>query len=370
MSQNKRLLSLDVMRGMTVALMIMVNNGVGHDQYAQLMHSQWNGLTLCDLVFPFFLFMVGVSIAYSQPQPKKVVVRTIKLLFLGIFLHFWDDAIYTINYTLTTGTENIFNTIANITNAIGNLFSSLRLPSVLGRIALSYCAASLIAKWVKERYTWYIIITLLLAYTIILRLGNGYIEDQTNILAIVDRTLLGSEHLYHKNAIDPEGLLGTISGIAHTLIGLTVGRIIRKNDLATAFNLIALLGAMLLLAGIALSYGEPFNKRLWTSSYAIFTCGLGTILLSFLFQTIDMQGYKQWCTPFKWFGMNAIVLYSFSEMLSPIAGIFNLPHTIQNHLICFGLSPEFSSLIYALLFVSVMAMIAYLLFRKRIFVKI
>lgn len=360
---KKRLLSLDVMRGMTVALMILVNNGVGHDQYAQLMHSKWNGLTLCDLVFPFFLFMVGVSIAFSQPQPKKVVARTIKLFLLGIALHFWDDVIYTTSSILTSGTENILSTIAN-------LFCSLRIPSVLGRIALSYCAASLIARWVKERYTWYIIITLLLTYTIILRLGNGYVEDQTNILAIVDRSIFGAEHLYYKNAIDPEGLLGTISGIAHTLIGLIVGRIIRENNLSKTFKLVTILGTMLLLAGIALSYGEPFNKRIWTSSYALFTCGLGTLLLSFLYQTIDMQGHKRWCAPFQWFGMNAIVLYVVSEMLSPICGTLNLPHGIHDYLMNLGLSPQIGSLLYALLFVSFMTMIAFLLFRKKIFVKI
>lgn len=351
---KNRLLSLDVMRGMTVALMILVNNGVGHDQYSQLMHSKWNGLTLCDLVFPFFLFMVGVSIAYSQPMPKKVVIRTIKLFLLGIALHFWDDAIYTLRSA----------------SSIFDIFTSLRIPSVLGRIALSYCAASLIARWIKERYTWYIIVTLLIAYIVILRIGNGYIEDETNILAIVDRTLFGESHLYYKHAIDPEGLLGTIPSIAHALIGLTVGRIIRKYNLSQASRLATILGTTLLLAGIAMSYGDPFNKRIWTSSYTLFTCGMGTMLLSFLLQTIDMRGYKQWSAPFHWFGMNAIVLYVVSEMLSPICGVLNLPHGIHDSLTNLGLSPELSSLIYASLFVSVMALMAYLLFRKKIFLKI
>lgn len=352
--KHPRLLSLDVMRGMTVAMMMLVNNGVGHDQYSQLMHSKWNGLTLCDLVFPFFLFMVGVSIAFSQPETRKILVRSLKLLLLGIVLHFWDDAIHALHNT----------------SSIFDLLVSLRLPSVLGRIALCYCAASFIARWVKERYTWHIVIALLFAYTIILRFGNGYVENETNILAIADRALVGASHLYHKSPIDPEGLLGTIPAIAHTLIGLTVGRIIRKTSMHQASRLAIILGTMLLLAGIAMSYVEPFNKRLWTSSYAIFTCGVATILLSFLLQTIDIRGHKRWSAPFHWFGMNAIVLYVVSEMLSPICGSLNLPHSTQDYLINLGLSPEFASLIYATLFVTVMAMVAYLMFRKKIFVKI
>lgn len=351
---KNRLLSLDVMRGMTVALMILVNNGVGHDQYTQLMHSKWNGLTLCDMVFPFFLFMVGVSIAFSQPQTKKILVRSLKLFLLGIALHFWDDAIYTIHNS----------------SSLLDIFASLRIPSVLGRIALSYCAASLIARYVKEKYTWYVIAALLLMYSLILHFGNGFVENETNILAIVDRALLGGSHLYHKNAIDPEGLLGTISSVAQVLIGLYVGRLIRRSYQTNTFTLVALMGTMLLLGGIALSYAEPFNKRVWTSSYTLFTCGVGALLLSFLYNTIDMRGHKDWSRPFQWFGMNAIVLYVVSEMLSPICGVLNLPHSIHDQLTGLGLSPQLGSLIYALLFVSVMTTIAYLLFRKKIFVKI
>ena len=193
---HRRLLSLDVLRGITVAGMILVNNGYG-ESFAALQHSRWNGLTPCDLVFPFFLFIVGVSTYLSLRKfdfrlsavvAKKVFRRTLLIFLIGLAINWFDLAI---------GGDWL-------------PLDHIRIFAVLQRIALCYCAASFFALTVPHRFTVPAIITLLAVYTIILLLGNGYACDVSNILARVDRFLFGEAHLYHKSPVDPEGLLGTI----------------------------------------------------------------------------------------------------------------------------------------------------------------
>ena len=267
-TKNKRLLSLDVLRGLTVAGMILVNNGYG-ESFEMLQHSKWNGMTPCDLVFPFFLFIVGVSCYLSmskfnfkpsRPTLLKVLRRTVLLFALGLFINWFDHAIE------------------------GDLlcFGHLRLWAVLQRIALCYFFASLFALYVSHRYTIHTIIGLLAVYALILLWGNGYAEDASaNILAQVDISLFGIEHLYHKSPVDPEGLLGTISGVAHVLLGFWCGQQIkqRKNIEEKTLAVFAL-GAVCVVGGYLLSYGLPLNKRIWSPSYVLMTCGLCALLLA------------------------------------------------------------------------------------------
>ena len=211
--QKKRLLSLDVLRGITVVGMILVNNSGGKLSYDSLQHSVWNGLTLCDLVFPFFLFIMGIStyIALSKfhfqasgPVIRKILKRTLVILCIGWAIH-WFHFIC----------EDDFFPLAH-----------LRLTGVLSRIALCYCVVSFVALYVKPKYIGWIIGFLIIGYAVLLGIGNGYTPDSTNILAIIDRNVLGADHLYHKSPIDPEGLTSTLAAIAHTLIGFCCGRII------------------------------------------------------------------------------------------------------------------------------------------------
>lgn len=369
---NDRLQSLDIMRGMTVALMILVNNGVGHDHFAQLVHSKWNGLTCCDLVFPFFLFMVGVSIhlslgrRFSQPTDRnqkydatrKIVVRTAKLIVIGILLHAWDMWI--------GGKENILSTI--------------RVWGVLQRIALSYCIASLIVVWVRNtRIQWYVAAGSLMVYSYLLLHFNGYAEDPINIAAVIDRSLFGEAHLYHKSPIDPEGLLGTLPSIAHVLIGVAAGKIVTvPTSIDRRIRLLTLFGAVLVVCGIMMSAALPLNKRIWSPSYVTLTCGLASLLLSLLLCVVDTRKWTRWSTPFRWFGMNAIVLYVGSEMLSPMlksAGITDSLYSIMMDSITAcgmdsGVNAQIVSLMCALLMVLLVTIPAWLLYKSKIFIKI
>ncbi|MCF0199437.1 MAG: DUF1624 domain-containing protein [Bacteroidaceae bacterium] len=351
MHDAKRLLSLDVLRGLTVFFMIVVNNGVGPQHFEMLDHSKWNGLTPCDLVFPFFLFMVGVSLWLSRRNltPRKILSRTVKMFLIGVALHAWDM----------------------IVGGDWNVLPHLRVWGVLERIALCYGICGFLVMKTTQRTQLRIAAGLMVLYMVLLIIGNGYAQDETNIAAIVDRWLLTDAHLYHKSPVDPEGLLGTIPSIAHTLIGVFVGRLISNKEQPLIVQLVKLFSWAVLLAfaGWLLSYGFPLNKRIWSPSYVLVTCGLATGLLSLLTVGIDILNHKRWCRLFQMFGVNPFFLYVLSEMLSPIVSRLNIPDTLfaTFHSV---LSAPIASLCYSLLFVSVISLVAWILWKRRIFIKI
>ena len=216
-TSNKRLLALDVMRGITIAGMILVNNpGSWGHAYAPLKHAQWNGLTPTDLVFPFFMFIMGIStyislkkynFTFSTPAALKIIKRTIVIFLIGIALNWFALLCYTHNPLP---------------------FEQIRILGVMQRLALCYGASALIALLLKHKYIPYLIVVLLVGYFIILITGNGFAYNETNILSIVDRSILGDAHMYQDNHIDPEGLLSTIPSIAHVLIGFCVGKLLME----------------------------------------------------------------------------------------------------------------------------------------------
>lgn len=358
---KQRLESLDVLRGLTVAMMILVNNGYGVS-FAPLEHVKWNGMTPCDLVFPFFLFMVGVSIYISLSRhagesgmTRKILKRTFLLFVIGVALHAWDMIIW---------------------GGAADIPGHLRIWGVLQRIALSYCGAALFFNIFKGKYLWQAVIALFAVYSAILILGNGYSEDASvNLLARVDRALFG-DHLYQKaldgrSPVDPEGLVGVISGIGHVLLGVLCGKaIMTGRDVTEKVMKVALISVGLIFAGYLLQFGLPLNKRIWSPSYAMVTCGLASGLLALFTYFIDMKGYRRWCRIFVWFGMNALFVYTVSEMLPSVihrlgigAGIYSCWSGI------FG-ETEWASLFYALTIDAFMALLAYILYVKKIFIKL
>lgn len=355
--QSQRLLSLDILRGITVAGMILVNNGWG-ESYEMLEHSKWNGMTPCDLVFPFFLFIMGISCYLSlvksefKPTPKvirRIIKRTVLLFAIGLFIHWFDNA---------------------LSGDYG--FAHLRIWAVLQRIALCYCAVSLFAIFCNHRYTLPVAAALLVIYSAILIFGNGYAEDaETNILAQADLKLFGYDHIYHKSPVDPEGLLGTISSIAHVMLGFYCGRLIRMKDTINQ-KVIALfvVGTVIVIGGWLLSYGLPLNKRVWSPSYVLVTCGLASLLQALLMYVIDIQQKKGWITFFHVFGVNALALYVSSELLAILLGNFGVSETVYGwiHAVIPPLKP--ASLVYALYFVLLNFSIGYVLYRKKIFIKL
>ena len=362
-TKSKRLLSLDVLRGLTVAGMILVNNGGGAHSFEPLNHSKWNGLTPCDLVFPFFLFMVGVSIFISLNRHAgepgiytKIIKRTILMFVIGVALHAWDMLIW---------------------GDAASIPGTLRIWGVLQRIALSYCGASLLFLAFKGHHLWKITLSLLAIYAVILLLGNGYSEvADENWIGKVDRMLFG-DHIYRKvldgrSPVDPEGLVGVISGIAHAMVGVICGKAIMSGkEIGEKIMNILVISIAMGICGYLLSYGLPINKRIWSPSYVLVTCSMGAGLLGLFTWIIDMKGYKKWSTVFQWFGMNALFVYILSEMLPSVIGVTGISNLIHSGWAAiFGVESPWAITVYALTLVAFMAFCAWLLFRKKIIIKI
>jgi predicted acyltransferase len=343
---------------MTVVGMIIVNNSGDKLSYEYLRHSTWNGLTPCDLVFPFFLFIMGIStyIALSKfhfqasgQVVRKILRRTIIILCIGWAIHWFEF----------------------ICDGDFFPFAHLRLTGVLPRIALCYCAASFVALYVRHKYIGWLIGGLLVVYTLLLYIGNGYAADSTNLLAVVDKAVLGTDHLYHKSPIDPEGLTSTLSAIAHTLIGFCCGMIIfSKKGLEQKIIKLFVVGFILMACGFVLTEALPLNKRIWSPTFALVTCGLASMLQALLLYFIDMKEKKDWTRFFQIFGVNPLFLYVFSEVVAVVVGTFGIKTAVYDGIHSLITDPYMASAIYAVAFTLIMGTCGYPLYKKKIYIKI
>ena len=327
----KRLLSLDILRGITVCGMILVNNAGGPVSYAPLRHSVWNGLTPCDLVFPFFLFMVGISTYISlrkfnfEPTSevvKKIVRRTFLIILIGLAIDWFG---YACN---------------------GDFFpiDTLRIPGVLQRIGLCYGIVSLMVIYINHKYLPWICGGLLLAYSILLLTGNVF----------------GETHLYKKSPIDPEGLAGTLSAVAHTLIGFMCGRLLlEKTSVNKRIVKLITAAVIMLVIGYVLS-----------TTFVLVTCGWGSLLLALLMYVIDVKNINKGWTFFLVFGMNPLFLYVLSEVVAIIFSQWEIRQAIYQTITQVISDEYFASLIYSILFCSLMCLTGYILHRKKIYIKI
>jgi predicted acyltransferase len=310
--KQDRFISLDAFRGATIALMILVNTpGTWGHVYAPLRHAQWHGCTLTDLVFPFFLFIIGVSMRFSfekyefckwGPLFKKVVWRTITIFTIGLLL-------------------NAFPFVRQDWD-----WSHFRIMGVLQRIALAYIMASFIVVRADIIGIVKISLGLLFGYWILL-MGYGWYSGldpyalKSNLILIVDAYIFGENHLYGGTGIpfDPEGLLSTIPSIVTVLIGFLVGTMIKTaEDHKDNTQRMAVLGALLIIFGWGWGFVFPINKQLWTSSYVLYTSGIATVVLAGLIWLVDVKGLKTWTKPFVIFGANAIFLYAASSIWAKI----------------------------------------------------
>lgn len=377
-----RLVSLDAMRGLTVAFMIFVNNGAGDFIFSTLQHSKWNGMTPCDLVFPFFLFIMGIStflslrkggFRWTHRQARKTLRRTVLLFLIGLAINWSDMAMDGRPLDL----------------------AHLRLMGVMQRIAICYGATVAAALTIHHlthsfRGLWALVALLLAAYAVALMAGGGYDYDSaTNILARVDQAVLGQAHLYHKSPVDPEGLLSSLSAMTNTMIGFLVASwALRKEQpelghphLVTLSRLLAC-GAALTLAGWLMQFGLPLNKRVWSPSYALLTCGLAASLQGLLVGWLDIcsaQGQTAgsgshggpWLLRLALcFGMNPLLLYVVSEAVSIVFGATGIKNGAYSMLHVAIANPYWASVAYATLFVAMHALLAWVLWKKRIFVKL
>lgn len=393
-SHTQRILALDILRGITIAGMILVNNpGSWGHIYAPLRHAEWNGLTPTDLVFPFFMFIMGIStyislrkydFAYSHAALRKILRRTVVIFVIGLaigwfsrFCHYWASAA---SDGLSFG-QNLWEAVWT--------FDRMRIPGVMQRLAVCYCATAVIALTMKHSRIPYLIVTLLAGYFVLLTCGNGFAYNETNILSVVDRAVFTPAHMYKDNGIDPEGLLSTIPAIAHTLLGFCVGRMMlgnkpeagrsREEMLQPLLVKLFLVGTVLTFAGLLLSYGCPLNKKIWSPTFVLTTCGMACSLLALLVWTVDVKGRRRWSRFFEAFGVNPLFMYVLGGVLGILFGTVRLPWgegSISIHGLIYDkltrplLGDTGGSLAYALLFVALNWCIGYLLYKRKIYIKI
>ncbi|PSB01004.1 acyltransferase family protein [Merismopedia glauca] len=300
-----RLTSLDVFRGIAIAGMILVNKAsLADNVYPQLNHADWNGLTLADLVFPFFLFVVGVAMAFSlakytqgdaTPTLKvywRIISRCLILFGLGLLLNgFW-------NYD----------------------FSSIRIMGILQRISLAYLISSLIVLNVPRKGQWLIAAGLLIGYWLLMsfvpvpEFGAGILTREGNFGAYIDRFIIGTAHLYKgdgfKNMGDPEGLFATLPAIASVLLGYFIGQWLRNQrpDSKVSMSMV-LWGLSYLVMGQLWDFWFPINKKLWTSSYVLFTTGCALLVLAACYELIEVRKRKGWSKPLEVLGLNPILVF-------------------------------------------------------------
>ncbi|MGH9958516.1 MAG: acyltransferase family protein [Pyrinomonadaceae bacterium] len=365
---TERLVSLDVFRGITIAGMILVNNpGTWSSIYWPLQHAPWHGWTPTDLVFPFFLFIVGVAITLAlAPRLEdaggkrslylKIIKRALIIFFVGLFL-------------------NAFPYFG---------LSELRIPGVLQRIAVCYFFAAIIFLNTKVRTQIIITVALLVVYWLLMTLvpapgfAAGDLSKEGSLASFIDRMVFGKHVWAQAKVYDPEGLLSTIPALATALTGVLTGHWLRSKK--SAYEKVAgvfVAGMSCVVIGWALNSFFPINKALWTSSYVVFTGGLALQLLAFCYWLIDIKGYRRWAKPFEIFGMNAIALYVGAGLMAELLGVIkvgtprvDLKSWIYNNLFASWASPVNASLAFAITFVLVWLGLMWMLYRRKIFIKI
>jgi len=368
--KSARLLALDVFRGLTVAAMILVNNqGAGGSTYPLLRHAEWDGWTPTDLVFPFFLFIVGVAIPFSlakRQEPDsgrsragmllRIVRRSVVIFALGLALNGFPDYHW----------------------------STIRIPGVLQRIAICYLLATMVelvgGVWFKAGT----IVVLLLGYWGAMALipapgyAAGDLSRAGNLAASVDRAILPG-HLY-KSDYDPEGLLSTLPALATTLIGVLAGHWIRSaRTVAEKDAGLFVAGWVGVILGLAWGAAFPINKALWTSSFVLLTAGLALQSLAVCYWLVDIQDVRSWSRPFATFGTNAIAAYVLAAILARLLGLvrwkgrageaLSLKAWLAETLLRPWLPPEGVSLGYGLMFVAACYLPIYLMHRNRIYLR-
>ena len=389
---SSRLLSLDVLRGITIAGMILVNNpGSWGSIYAPFRHAQWNGLTPTDLVFPFFMFIMGVSmfLSYKKFDFKftaqtftKLLRRSVLLFLIGVALNWFG----LFSGTLRGVWANDITFFDKIGQAANN-FESLRILGVLQRLALVSFFGSLAVLIFKPKRALWISTILLAFYWILIAASNSFEQNSSSLVAIIDRAVLGIRHMYTDHLpdgsaviFDPEGVLSTLPCIAHVLIGVWVGKLISEaKENGVRIQKLFIFGTIILFLGFLIQYGFPINKKIWSSSFVLTTCGLASLLLALLIWMIDIKAKKNWSVFFESFGVNPMFIYVVAAVLSVLLG--NIGFTVYGEWVSIHayvynqwLSTLFGelmgSLVFALLFVTLNWFIGNILYKKKIFIKL
>ncbi|MBS1681620.1 MAG: DUF5009 domain-containing protein [Bacteroidetes bacterium] len=370
--KTDRLLSLDVFRGITVAAMILVNNpGNWGAVYPPLLHAHWNGCTPTDLIFPFFLFIVGMSIHFAYESKRidgfskkiisKIIKRTLIIFGLGLFMAWFP------NFTLER-------------------LSHLRIPGVLQRISLVFFFCSILyfkTNWLAQIR---IAAFLLVGYFLMMRLlpvpgvGPANLEPETNLGAWLDRLLLNGHLWAQSKTWDPEGILSTIPAVATGIIGMLVGQLFSKlegQELRTAW--LFFLGCVCLVSGWGWGLFFPINKALWTSSYVLYTAGIAIQFFACCYWLVDVLKFKKWATPFMYYGTNAMFVFVASGLLAKTmfkikvgegAEETSLWSFLYKNVYASWLNPKDASLAFAVTLILFFLLILRQMYKRKIFVKV
>jgi predicted acyltransferase len=379
-TRRERLTALDVFRGLTIAGMLLVNNpGTWSAIYPPLRHAAWHGWTPTDLIFPFFLFIVGITTHLSLDARRargdddgKLVLQVLRrggiIILLGLLL---------------SGFPFI--------PKYGFDFSTMRIPGVLQRIGVAYIAAALLALWTSTRTQLLVAAALLLGYWAVMTLvpvpGTGMVgalalsRPDATLAAWVDRTLLG-DHLWKVSKTwDPEGILSTIPAIGTAMLGVLAGRwIASPRPLMDRIAGLFAGGSIGMVVGLMWHWSFPINKNLWTSSYVLFTAGMACVTIATCIWLIDVQRVTGWTKPFVVFGMNPILAFVGSGMMARLmASIIkverggqtvSLQKAIYDSTFASWLAPMNASLLYAVCFVVLWFLILAGLYRRGVFLKV
>ena len=360
---NQRFLSLDVFRGMTICLMIIVNTpGDPASTFAPFLHASWNGFTPADLVFPSFLFAVGNSMSFVLPKWEKennstvvfkILKRTLVIFLLG-YLMYWFP----------------------FTGPIGNT----RILGVLQRIALCYGIGSIIAHYMHERVIMILSGIILLAYWYLtMKFGTpgDPLSIAGNAVLKFDTWFLGANHMYHGEGIafDPEGWLSTLPAIVNVLIGFRVGRFIQeKGKTYEGLTLMIMWGAGFVFLAFMWNYLFPINKNLWSSSFVMLTVGLDMIILGTIIYRIELQRQLQFSSFFEDFGKNPLVIYLFSELLVVCLNLIQVgDQSLFEWIFQHGFSyftPYWASMAFAVSFMFVCWLLGYILNKYKIYIRV
>jgi predicted acyltransferase len=372
-SSNQRFLALDVFRGMTICFMIIVNTPGGHFSYAPLNHAAWNGFTPTDLVFPSFLFAVGNAMSFvmakwndlSQSRVlAKIFKRSIIIFLLGYLLYWFP-----------------FVTIDSQGHLMISPISNTRILGVLQRIALAYCIASLFIYYFKPKTSVLICIVILLIYWPVMY----WFGDAGDPLSLtgnaglkLDKWLMGENHMYHGEGIafDPEGWISTLPAVGNVVAGYVAGVFVQqKGKTFEGLAKLLLAGFGLLVIAYCWDMGFPINKKLWTSSFVVYTVGLDCIILSSVIYVIDFLKITRWTYFFQVFGRNPLFIYLLSEVGAIILYVIHVKPKLSLHSWLYNsifkhAGLYFGSLLFALFFMFCCWVAGYIMDRQKIYIRV
>ncbi len=390
---KQRYYALDIFRGATVAFMIMVNNpGSGEYIYAPLDHAKWHGCTPTDLVFPFFLFAVGNAMSFVMPRMeqrgtsyflKKIIKRTLLIFFIGLFLN-WSPFLMWQNDRL------VFKPWEWTTN--DGVLHGIRILGVLQRIALAYFFASLIVYFFKTKGAFVFSVVILLTYWF-LCFVLGYKNDPYSLSGYfgthIDKAVLGEAHMYHGEGIafDPEGIASTLTSIVQVIFGYIAGQYIQqKGKNYEMLSNLFIAGVVLVFTGFAWDLVFPINKKIWTSSYVLYTTGLAIFTLSTLIFLIEFKNFRgKWSRFFDAFGKNPLFIFVLSGFLPRVLSLIRINSISETgkpvyispfgwfyQHVCKNVSADLrnGSLLYALCIIFFYWFIAYMLDKKKVYIKV